>query len=196
MAEIKSTMELVLERAALMGKATREEIEQEEAEKKGMQFTAAYLNQTIDSLTKALNDQQAESQTAVRKGMMTSLLHNIFLARDEDGTKRIDLALAGVLDLGGGAGDLEAMCGELQKITGQYSQHREQLYQQLTEQMRMHFEQVLAQQQGGKPEGISIDPTTQPKFQEEWAKVEGELDGQYGQALEQYKAQLKQRVGL
>lgn len=196
MAEIKSTMELVLEKAAQMGKATREEIQLEEAEKKGMQLSAAYLNQTEESLTNLLNDQSAESQAAVRKGMLTSLLHNIFLARDEDGLKRIGLALTGILDLGGGAGDLEAMCAEMRKITGQYSQHREQLYQQLTEQMRMHFEQMVAQQTGGSTEGLNIDPTTQPKFQEEWSKVEGELDGQYGQALEQYKAQLKQRVGI
>lgn len=196
MAEIKSTMELVMERAARMGKATREEMQQEEAEKKGMQLTAAYLNQAIDSLTQALNDQEAGGQTAVRLGMLTSLLHNIFLARDEEGVKRIELSLAGILELGGGAGDLEAMCREMQKITSQYSQHREQLYQQLTDQMRVHFEQMLAQQPGGRPEGLTIDPTTQPKFQEEWAKVEGELDGQYGQALDQYKTQLKQRLGI
>ncbi|NOQ45619.1 MAG: hypothetical protein GQ559_02945, partial [Desulfobulbaceae bacterium] len=44
MAEIKSTMDLVMERAARMGMATSEELQQEEARKTGMQLTAAYLN--------------------------------------------------------------------------------------------------------------------------------------------------------
>ena len=46
MAGIKSTMDLVMERAARMGVATPEEMRHEENLKKGMQSTVDFLNGT------------------------------------------------------------------------------------------------------------------------------------------------------
>ncbi len=194
MAEIKSTMELVLERAARIGKATSDEMQHETNVKTGMQITAEYLNEKIPSLKEALNSQDKDIQPAIRKGMLTSLLRNIFLPREEEGTARVNLTLKGIQDLGDTA-DLGAVCGEIQNISGQYGQHRKQLYEQLKEQMRMQLEQLIAQQTGMPPDGLNIDPTTEPKFKEEWGKIETELDGQYGRALEQYKDQLNQIIG-
>jgi len=196
MAEIKSTMELVLERAARMGKASSEEIARGEAEKNGMQIVAAYLDGKGDPPSQALAGQEPEQQESVRKGMVDALLRNIFLPRDEHALKRTEQATRGCIDLAGGAGDIVSMCQEMQHVIGQYQQHREQLRSQLEEQMRMQYEQLLAQQMGGRTDGIQIDPTTQPKFQEEWGRVEAELDGQYNQALAQYREQLQQRLGL
>ena len=44
MAEIKSTMELVMERAARMGRASEEEIEREELRREGMRLAAGFLD--------------------------------------------------------------------------------------------------------------------------------------------------------
>ncbi len=195
MAEIKSTMELVLERAARMGKASSEEIANDEAKKTGMQLIAAYLEGKGDSPSQLLSKQDQQQQ-AVRRGMVEALLRNIFLPRDEHARKRTEQATRGLLDLAGGAGDIVSICQEMQHVIGQYQQHREQLKNRLEEQMRMQYEQLLAQQMGGQAEGMQIDPTTQPKFQEEWARVEAELDDQYNQALAQYKEQLQQRLAL
>ncbi len=52
MAGIKSTMDLVMERAARMGMATPDEMRHEESLKKGMQSTADYLNGTKASLAR------------------------------------------------------------------------------------------------------------------------------------------------
>ena len=196
MAEIKSTMELVLERAARMGKASSEEIAIDEAKKKGMQLIAAYLDGNDDSPSQLLAKQDPQEQPAVRQGMAEALLRNIFLPRDEDAQKRTEQAARGFIDLAGGAGDIVSICQEMQHVIGQYRQHRDQLRSQLEEQMRMQYEQLLARQMGGQAEGMQIDPTTQPKFQEEWGRVEAELDGQYNQALAQYREQLQQRLGL
>jgi CubicO group peptidase (beta-lactamase class C family) len=199
MAEIKSTMELVMERAARMGKATSEEMEQDIAKKQGMQLIAAFLDdkeESPESPTKILARQEPARQTAIRQGMAETLLRNLFLPRDEQAQERTELATKGLLDLAAGAGDIVTICQEMQHIIGQYRQHREQLRGQLEEQMRMQYEQVMAQQAGGQTEGMNIDPTTQPKFQEEWAKLEAELDAQYNQALAQHREQLKQRMGV
>ncbi len=195
MAEIRSTMDLVMERAARMGKASTEEVEQESAHKKGMQLAAEYFNGKLESLLETVGRQEASHQESIRKGMLDSLVRNIFLARDDDGRERIAKALQGIVELGGGVGDLAAMCAELQNITGQYGQHRDQYYNQLKEQMRMQIEQSLAQQ-GMSTEGLNFDPTTEPKFQEEWTRIQGELTGQYEQALTQYIQQMKQHLGI
>ncbi|MBV5316524.1 MAG: hypothetical protein JZU50_01830 [Desulfobulbaceae bacterium] len=191
MAGIKSTMDLVMERAARMGMATPDEMQHEESLKKGMQCTAEYLNGEKASLAEILNEQEAPQQKAIRKGMLASLMRNLFLPRDEDGTKRIELAVKGIVELNQGATDIVTLCQELQTIASQYGQHRTQLYDQLKEQMRVQIEQLLARK-GMKADTSKIDPTTEPQFKEQWSRLELDLESQYGQALEQYKAQLKE----
>ncbi len=194
MAGIKSTMDLVMERAARMGMATPDEMQHEESLKKGMQGTAEYLNGTKASLTEILGEYDTVQQPAIRKGMLASLMRNLFLPRDEDGTKRIGLAVQGIVELNQDTGDIATLCKELQTITSQYGQHRTQLYEQLKEQMRMQIEQLLARK-GMKTDGMKIDPTTEPQFKEQWTRLEMDLEAQYGQALEQFKAQLKEWTG-
>ena len=194
MAGIKSTMDLVMERAARMGMATPDEMQQEENLKKGMQSTAEYLNGQKPSLSAILGEHDPAQQAAIRKGMLASLMRNLFLPRDEDGTKRIGLAVQGIIELNEATGDIAALCKELQTITSQYGQHRKQLYEQLKEQMRMQIEQLLARK-GMKADTMKIDPTTEPQFKEQWSRLEMDLESQYGQALEQFKAQLKEWTG-
>jgi hypothetical protein len=198
MAEIKSTMELVLERAARMGTASSDDIEKEEAKKKGMRLAAAFLDGKGEALAQVLAAQPPAGQEAVRAGMAEGLLRNLFLPRDEHAIARTEQAARGLIDLAGGAGDIVTMCQELQHVIGQYQQHREQLKGQLEEQLRMQMEQAMAAQQmgGGRMDGLGQENSVQAKVQEEWARLEGELDGQYNQALDQYKEQIRLRLGL
>lgn len=195
MAGIKSTMDLVMERAARMGMATPDEMRHEERLKKGMQSTAEYLNGTKPSLAAILGEHEPSEHASIRKGMLASLLRNLFLPRDEEGTKRIERAVRGIVELNKDTPDIAALCQELQTITSQYGQHRTQLYDQLKEQMRMQIEQMLMRK-GMKADTSKIDPTMEPQFKEQWTRLEMDLDGQYGQALEQFKAQLKDWTGV
>ncbi len=90
--------------------------------------------------------------------------------------------------------DIAALCQELQTIASQYGQHRKQLYEQLKEQMRMQIEQMLLRK-GMKADSMKIDPTMEPQFKEQWSRLEADIDAQYGQAMEQFKAQLKDWTG-
>ena len=163
MAGIKSTMDLVMERAARMGMATPDEMQHEESLKKGMQNTAEYLNGQRTSLTEILGEYDQAQQASIRTGMLASLMRNLFLPRDDDGTKRIGLAVQGIVELNKDTENITALCKELQTITSQYGQHRKQLYDQLKEQMRMQIEQLLARK-GMKADTMKIDPTTEPQF--------------------------------
>jgi hypothetical protein len=196
MAEIKSTMDLVMERAARIGKASSEDMKREEAQKKGMQLTAEYLDGTVESLNDSLDRMPAEMQQGVRAGMLESLLRNIFLPRDDIQRERSEKASQGIVGLAGGAGDIETICRELLQIIQGYMQHRDELRGQLEEQIKMQYEQLLAQQGGIRSDELKIDPAIQPKFREEWGKIEAELNERYNEAMEQYKANLKQRLGI
>lgn len=195
MAGIKSTMDLVMERAARMGMATPEEMRHEENMKKGMQSTVEFLNGTTPSLAAILAEYAGGEQESVRKGMLSSLLRNLFLPRGDDGVARIERAIGGIIELNSATPDIGSLCRELQTIAVQYGQHRKQLYEQLKEQMRMQIEQMLLRK-GMKADSLKFDPTTEPQFKEQWSRLEADLDGQYGQALEQFKAQLKAWLGL
>ena len=192
MAEIKSTMDLVMERAARFGKATKEELAEGEAYTKGMQFTAEYLNGTIENLSEALSSEKPAVQKIVRKGMTEGLLRNISLPRDDIARERSDKCFEAILELSGAASDVTSICQELIQILGQYNQHRDQVRQQMEEQFRMQYEQLMAQQTGVQGEGMNIDPATQPKFREELAKADMELNSQYNQALEERKNKIKE----
>jgi predicted secreted hydrolase len=41
-----------------------------------------------------------------------------------------------------------------------------------------------------------MDPSLHPKFQEEWSRIMGELDQQYGQALSQHKNTVAQKFAV
>ncbi len=195
MAGIKSTMDLVMERAARMGMATPEEMRHEENLKKGMQSTVDFLNGTTSSLAEILAAFPAGEQASVRKGMLNSLLRNLFLPRDEDGVARIERAINGIVELNASTPDIGALCRELLTIAQQYGQHRQQLREQLKEQIRMQIEQVLIRK-GMSTENLNFDPTSEPQFKEQWSRLEADLDGQYGQALSQFKAQLTDWLGI
>lgn len=195
MAGIKSTMDLVMERAARMGVATPEEMRHEENVKKGMQSTVDFLNGTKPSLAEILTEFAAGEQASVRKGMLNSLMRNLFLPRDEDGVARIERAINGIVELNAATPDVGALCRELKTIALQYGQHRQQLREQLKEQIRMQIEQMLMRK-GMSTENLNFDPTTEPQFKEQWSRLEADLDGQYGQALGQFKAQLTAWLGL
>ena len=195
MAEIKSTLELVMEKAARLGTATDQEIREQRARENGMRLASVYVSAGEDHLPSLLEKEPAEVQMATRRGMIDTLLRNILLPREELQQQRVNRALEGIVELGGKAGDIVSICRDLEHIARQYIQHRTQLRQQLEEQVRMQYEQLLSQQAGLSGGELKIDPTMQPKFKEEWNRIETELDAQYNQAIEQHKGLLQQRLG-
>ncbi len=193
MTEIKSTMDLVMERAARFGKATSEELEKGEAQKRGMHLAAEFLNGKIEKLSEVLAEEKAAVQMIIRQGMSAGLLRNIGLLRDDLAQDRNDRCFAGLLELSGSTGEVASICQEINQILGQYNQHRDQVRQQLEDQFRAQYEQLMAQQTGTQGEGMKIDPASQPKFREHLAKAEMELNVQYNQALEERKNMIKER---
>ncbi len=199
MAEIRSTMDIVLERAARMGKANADEMQYEELQRRGRQLGAEFLddaNQKAALLQDQLKNAPEAQRKALRTGMLATMLRNLFLPRDEDGKVRMKRAMQGLIALHGGSSQIDALCRELEQITRRYGEHRKQIEEQLKEQMRMQIQQALARETGMQTDASKIDLTLDPRYAQEWSHIEAELSKQYGQALEQYRAELARLSGV
>ncbi|MDA8165549.1 MAG: hypothetical protein M0017_11025 [Desulfobacteraceae bacterium] len=195
MAEIKSTMEKVMERLAAMGEVTGTDIAAEEKSRDGMRLAAAYLRGEQPDLAKLLAAQPRPDQPLLLQGIVRTLLRNIMLPRDEDQRQQAEKAVQGLLLVSGGGGDLRQMFQEIKSILDRYLEHREQLRDQLKAAFSQQIDQMegtLARQTGMK---LKIDPGQHPKFKEEWQRLQGELNSQYGRAIDQYKSVIEQRLG-
>ena len=193
MAEIKSTLEKVMERAASMGRASQEEIQSEERVKEGMRMAADYLQGKDVDFSGIL---EATGVSAlVKKGLVQVFLRNITLPRDDEG-QRAEKAMQGLLELAKGSGDLVSVFRDMKGILEHYQQHKKEIHQQVEDAFRQQMEQALTQQTGQKGLGMKVDPRMHPKFQEEWSKVKADLDGQYNQVLQQHKELVAQRFSV
>jgi hypothetical protein len=190
MAEIKSTMEMVLERAAKMAAASTTDIDKEDLIKTGMKLAADFLNKKETDLAQLLSEQHSQDQIAIRKGMAQTLLRNIVLPRDEQLQESGKIALQGVLSLSGKSAEINAICQELTQIIEQYGQHKEQMTQQLEDAIRAQLEQ---QQMSRGQEGHPVNPVMHPQYREEMAKMLTSLNNQYNDAMKQRKDMILER---
>jgi hypothetical protein len=193
MAEIKSTLEKVMERAASMGNATRDDIAADEKVKDGMRMGADYLQGKKVDFSGVLEPD--ENAVLVKRGLVQVLLRNIVLPRDED-QERAERAMQGLMDLGKGSSDLLSIFKDMKGILGHYQKHKNEIRQQVEDAFRQQMEQALAQQTGQAGLGMKLDPAMHPKFQEEWSRVKADLDSQYNQALDQHKGLVAQRFSV
>jgi hypothetical protein len=195
-AEIKSTMEKVMERLAAMGDVSKADAEAEEKRRAGMRLAAAFLRGEEQSLEQAAAERPAADRPLLLEGMVKTLLRNISLPRSEEQRRQAELAIGGMLQISLGGGDLAGVFQEIRTIVGRYLDHRDQLKEQLRTAFAQQMDQMeagLAKQTGMK---LKLDPAQHPKFQEEWQRLQGELSSQYGRALDQHKALIEQRLGL
>jgi hypothetical protein len=197
MAEIKSTMDMVLERAARMAaNAGEDDFSSEEKIREGMRLAAAYMRGEVADVFAALSALPAPDHESARRGAVHSLLRNIFLPREAGPQQTAEKAMHGLVAIGRGDGQLLQVFAEMKKILDGYLQHRDQLRQQLeagfAQQMEM-MEKNLARQTGV---AMKLQPSQHPKFQEEWVRVQSQLDDQYGRALGQLKELVEQRLTI
>ncbi|MBU0485455.1 MAG: hypothetical protein KKB30_13200 [Proteobacteria bacterium] len=192
MAEIRSTMDMVMERAARMGGDAGSDLEAEEKIKAGMRAGAGYLRSEVADLAKFVSSQAESDRSSLVKGITQALLRNIALPRESDQQSVAETAMNGLVQVGQGSGELLAVFGDMKKVLDQYLQHRQQLRQQLED----GFAQQMGQMQDNvaKQTGMNmkLDPSQHPKFQEEWHRLQAELNDHYGKALDQYKQMVEQ----
>lgn len=185
--EIKSTLEIVLEKVEKLGKASKEELRREELIKEGRRLAAKFLNEKDFSLLKALATVKPEDKPLILRGMVDTLVRNIVFPRDEHAIAEIERALLGLEQVFAAFPQVKQLTAEIKKLLLLFYQQQKQIYEQFKQQFKAQFsevEEALKEQYG---EQIKVDIEMQPKFQEEWRKIKGQLEEQYRQQLDYLK---------
>lgn len=192
MAEIRSTMDMVMERAARIAARAEDDNTSELTEKEGMRLAAEFLSKKSFDLDEKIREYSGEQQQAVRAGISKTLLRNIVLPRDETPSESSVLSLSTVQQLAGANPQAAQACAELKQILDQYTQHKEQVQKQVEEALVNQLQQQAMMQ--GQETDSTLNPQMHPKYQEEMAKVLSDLNDQYNQALEERKELLARQL--
>ncbi|MFT5700024.1 MAG: hypothetical protein ACI8ZB_002894 [Desulforhopalus sp.] len=190
MAEIKSTMEMVLERAARMAAEAPEVTTNEDLVRTGMKLAADFIKSADTDLASNLGAYSGEDLQSVTQGVAKTLLRNIVLPRDEALQITGQTALQGILTLSQNSEEIQTLCQELGQILNQYDQHKEQSTQQLKDALKAQIQQQ--QMSAGQEPQEEINPVMHPQFNEEMGKMMTSLNNQYNDAMTQRKDMILQ----
>jgi hypothetical protein len=189
--EIKSTLEIVLEKVEKIGKASKEELEalklQEEAQKLAAKFLRGELTEFEKSLNEFLKDKDSKARKTVVKSIVNVFLRNIVLPYTHYQLEDAKKALEGLKQVFKKIPEISRLCDEIVKLLQGYYNHKEAIYNELVKRFSAGveaLEQALSDQMGAE---VKINVEEHPQFKEEWNKIKEKLDEEYGKQLEYLK---------
>ena len=192
MGDIKSAREIAMEKIEKLGKVTDEERLKWKYVPEGERLAARYLQQDC-SLVVELSQYEEAARRHVMEGAVNILIRNINLPKDDLAKRNNKRIMDGLKNLKNDKVAVENVCSQMRRIFNHYVEQGEQQRRQAYESLKTEFEaklQQAVQQQLGSLMRIKIDIERQPQFQEEWRKVQAQLDSQYIQLLDEYKQEL------
>ncbi|MFC1961723.1 hypothetical protein ACFLWN_01555, partial [Chloroflexota bacterium] len=151
-----------------------------------------YLKERINLLSE-LGKFEDRAKGYVTTGVKEVLVRNINLPQNEAVKKNNKGAMDGLRILIQDKVTAENTFSKIRRIFDHYLsqgvQQKHQAYESLKAEFTARLQQAL-QQQYGNMAGVKLDVERQPQFQEEWLKLQSQLDAQYNKVLEEYKREL------
>ncbi len=189
--EIKSALEIALEKAERIGKASKEELElyqlKEEAQRLSAKFLRNELSDFENKFNEFLQNKTSQQKRIIYQSIIDVFLKNIVLPKSEyqleDGKK----ALEGLKIIFKRVPELSKVYQQIEKLLKEYYTHRETLYDELLKRFNTGveaLEHALSDQLGTE---VKINVEEHPQFKEEWNKIKEKLDEEYGKQLEYLK---------
>jgi hypothetical protein len=192
--DIKSAYEIAMERVDKIGEATEEEKLRWKYGPEGEKIAARFLREDFDIVAE-VNKFDAMGAKYVTGAAADIFIRNIALPRTDALKKTNKQAMDGIKALKKDKAKTEAVLNQMRRVITHFSeqgeQQRKQAYAQVKAAFQMKVEQALAQQGSELPPGTKLDIEKQPQFQEEWRKIQTQLDGQYTKLLDEMKADIK-----
>ncbi len=190
--EIKSAHQIAMEKVEKLGEVTDEERLRWQYLPEGEKLAARYLKQDCN-LVVELGQYQEETRRYIVEGAGEILVRNISLPNDNLAKRNNSRAMDGLKILKSDKVSAENVYSKIRHIFKHYLEQGEQQRKQAYQSLKTEFEakvRELMQQQLGSVVGMSIDVERQPQFQEEWRKMQTQLDSQYLKLLDEYKQEL------
>jgi len=192
MGDIKSALEIAMEKAEKLGKATDEERLKWKYVPEGEKLAARYIKQDCNLVAELSQDEDNIKQYII-EGVADILIRNINLPNSNLAKRNNRRAMDGLKTVKSDKASVENVYSKMRRIfdhyVGEGEQQRKQAYESLKAEFEAKIRQALLQQLGSLV-GIKIDVESQPQFQEEWRKIKTQLDSQYIKLLDEYKQEL------
>jgi hypothetical protein len=185
-AEIKSALELALEKAERYGKASREELAAAQYQEQGRQLAVKFLKGEGD-LDAELRELPPQAQEMARVAIKEVFLRNISLPRNGEGDERLDRALAGLMLVAVQKREMARLKGELQQLLQQFLQIRNNAVQQLKARFSQGVNQMQRAMEAKTGQRMRVESEHLPQFQEEWRRFYGSLQDQFEPMLDGLK---------
>ena len=192
MGDMKSALELAMEKIEKLDKATDEECLKWEYVPEGEKLAVRYLKHGCN-LVVEMNRYEENIRRYIIEGAADILARNINLPKDDSVRKNNRKAMDGLKNLKTDKVSVENVFSKIRYIFNHYIEQGEQQRKQAYERLKTEVEagvQEKLQQQLVSFVANSIDVERQPQFQEEWRKIEAQLDSQYQKHLDEYKQEL------
>lgn len=191
MAEIKSALELALEKAERYGKASQEEMAAAQYQEQGRQLAVEYLKGEGD-LEEGLKGLPPQAQAAARAAIKEVLLRNIGLPRNGEADPRLGLAVAGLMLVAGNQKVMARLKAELEQLLQQFLQIRNNALQQLKARFAAGIGQVQRAMEAQLRQKVRLEVEHLPQFQEEWRRFQGQILEQFEPMLAELKEKIMQ----
>jgi hypothetical protein len=189
-AEIKSALELALEKAEQYGRASKEDLLQDRYKERGRHWAVNFLKEEDVDLEKELAALPPEAQSGARLAMKEVFLRNITLPKEETLDSRLERALQGMMLAATNKKAMGRLIKEIDQFLQQFLMARNTSYQQLKNsfvQTLGNYTRALEAQLKTK---VRLEVEHLPEFQQEWRKFEGNLISQFEPLLEDRKQQM------
>ncbi len=191
MADIKSAREIAMAKMAGLGEATEEERLRWKYVPDGEKLAARYLKEDSNLVTE-LSRYEEKARKYITEGATAILVRNISLPKNDIAKKTNKKAMEGIKAIKTDKVAAENALSRIRKVFEHYVQQGMPQKRQAYETLKVEFAAKIRQamQQQGLPANMRIDVERQPQFQEEWRRVQNQLDSQYLKVLDEYKQEL------
>ncbi|MFC2071692.1 hypothetical protein ACFLUU_03110 [Chloroflexota bacterium] len=192
MSDVKSAREIAMEKVEKLGEATEEERLKWKYVPRGEQLAVRHLKEDYN-LVAELSQHPENVRKYIIEGAANILIRNISLPKNDAAKANNRRAMDGLKVMKSDKVNVENVYSQIRNIFKHYAEQGEQQRKQAYESLRAEFEakiQQAVQQQLGSLMGTKIDVEKQPQFQQEWHKIEIQLDSQYLNLLQEYKREL------
>lgn len=191
MTDIKSAREIAMEKLSQLGETTEEERLKWKYIPEGEQLAARYIKEDVNIVAE-LSQYEEKAKKYVIQGTSGILARNLSLPKSDFAKKTNKKVMEGLKAIKNDKVAVENTLSKIRRVFEHYVQQGAQQKRQAYEGLKVDFAAKVRQamQQQGMPTNVRIDVERQPQFQEEWLRVQNQLDSQYVKLLDEYKQEL------
>jgi len=189
---IKTAAEIAKEKLEKIGEPTEEERLKWKYGPEGEKLAALYLKQDVN-LASEVGKFEEKARKIVSTNVNDILLRNISLPRTEAASKTNKKSMDGLKALKKDKTAVENVLSRIRHVLDHYVQEGAKQKKQAYESLKAEFEtkiQEAVRQQTGVNAKMNIDVEKQPQFQEEWQRLQAQMEAQYTKLLDDYKKEL------